>query len=80
MYDLCYCSDFDRDRIFAFARGDGRRTCIVAANFSDSPAEIVVTVPEEARSYLGIRSGAIRDSGVRMMLPSFDMQAVFVGE
>ena len=73
-YDLCYCNvcseGFDRDRHFAFLRSDGRRTFLVAANFSGKEAKIDIRVPEHACRYLCIEEGKAGDITVR--IPAFD--------
>ena len=45
-YDLCWCQGegFDPDRHFAWLRG----STLLVANFSDTPAEVTVRIPEDA--------------------------------
>lgn len=56
-FDLCYCQEdgrFDPDRHFAFLRGNGESTWLVAANFGKD-TQISVRIPPEALSYLDIK-------------------------
>ena len=55
-YDLCYCQQegFDKDRHFAFARAYGYEAYLVVANFSATPQDITVHLPQDAVDYLGV--------------------------
>ena len=57
-FDLCYCQDgaFHADRHFAWLRSDGAGTWLLAANFSDTPAALTLSIPPEALNYLGIKA------------------------
>lgn len=70
MFDLGYCSGFDRREIFAFARGNGRKTCLVVANFSNRIQEVTVVIPPEAVAYLEMKNAA-PESGVKVSIPPF---------
>ena len=70
MFDLGYCSGFDRREIFAFARGNGRKTCLVVANFSNRIQEVTVVIPPEAVAYLEMKN-ASPESGVKVSIPPF---------
>ena len=58
-FDLCYCNmaspGFDPDRHFAFLRGDGSETVLFVCNFSPDPANVRISVPDEAISCLHIK-------------------------
>lgn len=45
IHDLGYCSPFDTNRFFAWARYDAAQAYLVVANFSDLPAGVPVHVP-----------------------------------
>ena len=55
-YDLCYCNysskGFDKHRHFAFLRDYQEHTLLVAANFSNSDAEMVLRIPEHAFEWM----------------------------
>ena len=70
MFDLCYCSGFDRSIIHAFARGDGERSMLVAVNFSASEVHVKVTIPHEAVEYLAMKNAA-PEGGVGLDIPPF---------
>jgi hypothetical protein len=46
---------FDPDRHFAFLRGDGSETVLFVCNFSPDPANVRISVPDEAISCLHIK-------------------------
>ena len=52
-WDLCYCNDseggFDRTRHFAFLRYNGSECWLTVCNFSETAAELVIRIPEEAK-------------------------------
>ena len=49
-YDLCYCNyssdGFNADRHFAFLRGFGDETLLIACNFSGTDADMKICIPE----------------------------------
>ena len=55
-YDLCYCQppSFDRGRLFAWLRSDGKKTFIIVSNFSETEILTEITIPIEASIYLGV--------------------------
>ena len=57
-YDLCYCNynseGFDTDRHFAFLRNNADHTILVAANFSNSDAEMEILIPYHAFEWLNL--------------------------
>ncbi len=61
-YDLQYANPysehFDPQRQFVFLRKHGKKTFLMAANFTDENVNIKVRIPEHAFEYLGIRSCA----------------------
>ncbi|MGM9738887.1 MAG: alpha-amylase family glycosyl hydrolase [Candidatus Cryptobacteroides sp.] len=56
VYDLCYCNQpsdgFCADRHFAFLRDCGDETLLVVCNFSGYDAEMELSIPEHAFSWL----------------------------
>lgn len=57
-YDLCYCNmssdGFDKNRHFAFLRDFEDHTLLVAANFSDKPSCMEITIPQHAFDWMEI--------------------------
>ena len=57
-YDLCYCNmssdGFDKNRHFAFLRDFEDHTLLVAANFSDRPSCMEITIPQHAFDWMEI--------------------------
>ena len=53
-WDLVYCNGnapgFDPERHFAFVRFDAQEACLVACNFSDTPASVQLFLPPELRA------------------------------
>jgi len=58
-YDLGHCSAFDKDRCFAFLRRHDDGTDMVLLNFSPSPAEADVCIPQHAAEMWGIQAGTV---------------------
>lgn len=52
-WDLCYCNNseggFDRTRHFAFLRFNDSECWLAVCNFSETAAELVIRIPEEAK-------------------------------
>lgn len=57
-YDLCYCNassdGFNKDRHYIFLRDYEEHTLLVAANFSNSEANIKVSIPQHAFEWMEI--------------------------
>ena len=55
-YDLCWCNysseGFDKHRHFAFLRDYEDHTLLIASNFSDTDAEMSITIPEHAFEWM----------------------------
>ncbi|MBQ1842453.1 MAG: Beta-galactosidase C-terminal domain, partial [Bacteroidales bacterium] len=69
-YDLCYCQSpsFDRSRLFAWLRSDGKKTFLIVSNFSDREVIAEILIPKDASSYLG----ASLPSSVSVSVPPED--------
>lgn len=67
-FDLCYAQSasqgFDFNRHFAFLRRSDKMEVLVVCNFSDSPADITINIPEEA--------GSAFASGIKISVPAKD--------
>lgn len=57
-YDLCYCNassdGFNKDRHYIFLRDYEEHTLLIAANFSNSEANIKVSIPQHAFEWMEI--------------------------
>lgn len=62
-WDLCYCNGssvgFNAERHFAFVRFDYQEAYLVFSNFSDSPASVDVSIPEDIQTFCRCDSKSI---------------------
>ena len=74
-FDLCYCNmsspGFNPDRHFAFLRGNGEESMLLACNFSSEHADMRISIPREAIAMLGIKRTETFEVNVSVSADSF---------
>ena len=81
-YDLCYCNynseGFDTDRHFAFLRNNADHTILVAANFSNSDAEMEILIPYHAFEWLNLTvdDSFNPETPIRIKVPANDASII----
>ena len=72
-YDLSYCNfvsdGFNKDKHFAFLRDFEDHTLLIAVNFSDSDADMKLTIPEHAFEWMEIQKSDSLYPGCTLEIP-----------
>ena len=72
-YDLSYCNfvsdGFNKDKHFAFLRDFEDHTLLIAVNFSDSDANMKLTIPEHAFEWMEIQKSDSLYPGCTLEIP-----------
>lgn len=80
VYDLCYCNEgrrgFDMDRYFTFLRHFDKKTKLFFCNFSSSPAEADIMIPEHAFRLFGMDQESCIDRFETVSAGAFDYTVI----
>ncbi|MCQ2136594.1 MAG: hypothetical protein MJY67_06715, partial [Bacteroidales bacterium] len=74
-YDLGYCNDFDKSRIYSFVRCDcDGKALLITVNFSDEKKRIGVHVPDDAFRCLAVQSP--QKNTFMVTVPAWDFSVI----